>query len=136
MAKENLNLENDLSIDEKIALALAEQQRHFDLKLKQREENIISLGATLTELTEIKGSPILDKETKQQKEINGVLAFYPNRYSCKLAFNGGEIETPIKENDFHSLKINARYLTTGRLGEVKEFGNVVIKPIFSHFIEL
>ena len=136
MAKENLNLNDNLSIDEKIALALAKQQEQFELKLKQREENKISLGCRVVELVEILGKPIIDKETQQQKEINGVPAFYPNKYTAKLSFIGGELETPIKEKDFSNLKINSQYLALGRLGEVKEFGNTVLKPIFSDFVEL
>lgn len=136
MAKENLSLNDNLSIDEKIALALAKQQEQFELKLKQREENKISLGCRIVELVEIVGKPIIDKETGQQKELNGVPAFYPNKYTAKLSFIGGELETPIKEKDFSNLKINSQYLALGRLGEVKEFGNTVLKPIFSEFVEL
>ena len=136
MAKENLSLNDNLSIDEKIALALAKQQEQFELKLKQREENKISLGCRIVELVEIVGKPIIDKETGQQKEINGVPATYPNKYTAKLSFIGGELETPIKEKDFSNLKINCQYLALGRLGEVKEFGNTVLKPIFSEFVEL
>ena len=136
MAKENSNLNDNLSIDEKIALALAKQQEQFELKLKQREENKISLGCRIVELVEIVGKPIIDKETGQQKELNGVPAFYPNKYTAKLSFIGGELETPIKEKDFSNLKFNSQYLALGRLGEVKEFGNTVLKPIFSEFVEL
>lgn len=136
MAKENLSLNDNLSIDEKIALALAKQQEQFELKLKQREENKISLGCRIVELVEIVGKPIIDKETGQQKELNGVPAFYSNKYTAKLSFIGGELETPIKEKDFSNLKINSQYLALGRLGEVKEFGNAVLKPIFSEFVEL
>ena len=136
MEKVNLSLNDNLSIDEKIALALAKQQEQFELKLKQREENKISLGCRVVELVEIVGKPIIDKETGLQKEINGVLASYPNKYTAKLSFIGGELETPIKEKDFSNLKINSQYLALGRLGEVKEFGNTVLKPIFSEFLEL
>ncbi|QKF73292.1 hypothetical protein AFAEC_1126 [Aliarcobacter faecis] len=126
----------ELSIDEKIALALQKQQEEFDFKLKQREENKISLGCKVVELVEIPGKPIMDKETGIQKENNGIPAFYPNKYTAKISFIGGEIETPIKQKDFEDLKIDCRYLAVGRLGEVKEFGNTLIKPIFSQFVEL
>ncbi len=125
--------DKELTIDEKIALALEKQQQEFDLKLKQRDKNLIELGCQVVEMIIIEGKPILDKETKVQKEIGGELAFYPNKFSVKLSFVGGELETPISKQIFDSLKINERYLAIGRLGEVKEFGNSLLKPIFSHF---
>lgn len=128
--------DKDLTIDEKIALALEKQQQEFDLKLKQRDKNLIELGCQVVEMIIIEGKPILDKETKIQKEIGGELAFYPNKFSVKLSFVGGELETPISKQIFDSLKINERYLAIGRLGEVKEFGNALLKPIFSHFQEI
>ena len=126
----------ELSIDEKIALALEKQQKEFELKLKQREKNLIELGCRVVELILIEGKPIIDKETKAQKEINGELAFYPNKYAVKLSFIGGEIETPINKDTFEFLKIGEQYLSIGRLGEVKEFGNTLIKPIFSQFAQI
>ncbi len=126
----------ELSIDEKIALALEKQQKEFELKLKQREKNSIELGCRVVELILIEGKPIIDKETKLQKELNGELAFYPNKYAVKLSFIGGEIETPINKDTFEFLKIGEQYLSIGRLGEVKEFGNTLIKPIFSQFTQI
>lgn len=130
------NDEQQLSIDEIVALALEKQQKEFELKLQQRDENSIKLGCQVVEVNTIDGKPIIDKETKLQKEIAGELAFYPDKYSVKISFVGGEIETPINKQVFESLKINSRYLAIGRLGEVKEFGNTLIKPIFSHFQEI
>ena len=126
----------ELSIDEKIALALEKQQKEFELKLKQREKNSIELGCRVVELILIEGKPIIDKETKAQKEINGELAFYPNKYAVKLSFIGGEIETPINKDTFEFLKVGEQYLSIGRLGEAKEFGNTLIKPIFSQFTQI
>lgn len=126
----------ELSIDEKIALALEKQQKEFELKLKQREKNLIELGCRVVELILIEGKAIIDKETKAQKEINGELAFYPNKYAVKLSFIGGEIETPINKDTFEFLKVGEQYLSIGRLGEVKEFGNTLIKPIFSQFTQI
>ena len=128
--------DKELTIDEKIALALEKQQKEFELKLKQREKNSIELGCRVVELILIEGKPIIDKETKQQKELNGELAFYPNKYAVKLSFIGGEIETPVNKDTFEFLKIGEQYLSIGRLGEVKEFGNTLIKPIFSQFTQI
>ncbi len=116
--------------------ALAKQKAELENNLRLRECNKIELGATVVELVEVLGKAIIDKETGLQKENNGVPAFYPNRYSVKISFNGGEIESPIKEADYKNLKIGSRYLVNGRLGEVKEFGSSSIKPIFSGFVQL
>lgn len=128
--------ETGLTFEEMVAKELEKQRIEFENKLKQREENKVSLGATVVELIQIDGKPIIDKETKQQKEINGELAFYPNSYKVKLSFNGGEIETPINQNNFNSLETGEKYLAKGRLGEVKEFGNTYIRPIFTEFIKI
>lgn len=133
MAKD---LNNGLDLEKLIAEALAKQEAQFELKLKQREENLISLGCTIVDLIQIDGKPIMDKETGKQKELNGELAFYPNKYTCKISFNGGELETPINKKDFETLIKQERYLAKGRLGEVKEFGISTIKPIFSDFIKI
>jgi phage pi2 protein 07 len=127
---------NDLNFDELIAQALEKQQKEFELKLKQRDKNSIELGCQVVEMIIVEGKPKLDKETKVQIEIGGELVFYPNKYNVKLSFVGGELETPITKQIFDSLKINERYLALGRLGEVKEFGNALLKPIFSHFQEI
>ena len=135
MAKDtNTNLEFDF--EARLQEALEKQNAEFELKLKQREENLISLGSTVVELIQIDGKPIMDKESGKQKEVNGELAFYPNKYAVKISFNGGEIETPINKNIFDSLELGQRYLAKGRLGEVKEFGNTLMKPIFSQFIKI
>lgn len=126
----------EVNFDELIAQALEKQQKEFELKLKQRDKNSIELGCLVVEMIIVDGKPRLDKETKVQIEIAGELAFYPNKYSVKLSFVGGELETPITKQIFDSLKINERYLAVGRLGEVKEFGNALLKPIFSHFQEI
>lgn len=133
MAKD---LDNGFDVEKMIAEALAKQEESFNLKLKQREENIISLGCTIVDLTQIDGKPIIDKESGKQKEVNGEPAFYPNKYTCKIAFDGGALETPIKQSDFESLQKNERYLAKGRLSEVKEFGVSLIKPVFSDFIKI
>lgn len=122
--------------EEKTALRLQEQERQFELKQKQKLENKISLGCTVVEKSIIQGKPIIDKDTKQQKEVNGEPAFYPDKYTAKLSFRGGEIETPINKDNFDLLDIGLDYLALGRLGEVKEFGASVIKPIFTQFIKI
>lgn len=125
-----------LSVDEIVALALAKQEEKFTMMLKQREKNEVSLSCRIVELSVFEGKPVLDKETKLQKELNGQLLFYPNKYAVKLSFIGGEIDTPITKEFFETLKINSQYLAIGRIGEVKEFGNSIIKPIFSSYQEL
>jgi hypothetical protein len=126
----------ELSIDEIVALALAKQEERFEMKLKQREKNEVSLSCRIIETSVLEGKAVLDRETKLQKELNGQLLFYPNKYTVKLSFIGGEIDTPITRDLFESLKINSQYLAIGRIGEVKEFGNSIIKPIFSSYQEL
>lgn len=127
------NKTTELSIDEIVAAALEKQAQQFDLKLKQREKNSVEVAGNVTELIQIDGKPIIDKETKQQKEIAGELAFYPNKYTLKLTFDGGELETPITKEWFSSLTLGDRYLAIGRLARVTEFGNILIKPVFSNF---
>lgn len=135
MAKDtNTNLEFDFEAI--LQEALEKQNAQFELKLKQREENLISLGCTIVDLIQIDGKPIMDKESGKQKEVNGEPAFYPNKYTCKISFNGGELETPISKKEFEALIRQERYLAKGRLGEVKEFGTSTIKPIFSDFIKI
>lgn len=135
MAKDtNTNLEFDF--EARLQEALEKQNEQFELKLKQREENIISVGCTVVDLIKIDGKPIIDKESGKQKELNGEPAFYPNKHSVKISFNGGEIDTPISKDIFESLELNQRYLAKGRLGEVKEFGTSSIKPIISQFIKI
>jgi lipopolysaccharide assembly outer membrane protein LptD (OstA) len=126
----------ELSIDEIVSNALAKQQEQFEAKLKQRETNEVRLSCRVVEMSIIEGKAILDKETRQQKEVNGELQYYPNKYTAKLSFIGGEIETPITRELFESLIIYSQYLAIGRIGEVKEFGNTVIKPIFSRYTEI
>jgi hypothetical protein len=48
---------------------------------------------------------------------------------------GGEVETEINENQYHSLinNIGIPYYLTGRLATVKQFGNDVIAPVFNQF---
>lgn len=84
----------------KLRWLLEKQQREFELKLKQRDKNIIELGCQVVEMIIIDGKPILDKETKIQKEICGELTFYPNKYSVKITFVGGELETLISKQIF------------------------------------
>jgi hypothetical protein len=126
-------MEKKLTQEEAIALALEKQKEEFLLILKQREKNSVEVAGNVTELIQIDGKPIIDKETKQQKEIGGELAFYPNKYTLKLTFDGGELETPITKEWFESLILGERYLAIGRLARVTEFGNILIKPVFSHF---
>lgn len=130
------DLDIESKFQEMLEQKMLEQEMAFELKLKQREENLVSLGCTVVDLIQIDGKPILDKETGKQKEINGEFAFYPNKYICKLSFTGGEIDTPISLKYFESLIKHDRYLAKGRLGDVKEFGTSAIKPIFSDFIKI
>ena len=123
----------DLSIDEKIALALEAKEKDFELRLKQRETNEAKIAGTCAELIMVEGKPIIDKETKQQKEFNGELCFYPNRYSYRHSFDGGSIEISLNKEKYDSMIVGARYLAVGRFASVTEFGNTIIKPVFSHF---
>lgn len=139
MAKENLEKitpEMEERIQQLLAVALAEKEEETRLKIQQRNENKVSYGCEVVDLVEIVGKPIIDKETGQQKEINGELAFYPNKYTVKLSGRGFEIDTPITQKDFEFLKVGFSYLAIGRLALVKEFGLSVLKPIFSEFVEL
>jgi hypothetical protein len=71
----------ELSIDEIVALALAKQEERFEMKLKQREKNEVSLSCRIIETSVLEGKAVLDRETKLQKELNGQLLFYPNKYT-------------------------------------------------------
>ena len=114
--------------EELIAQAVAQATKEFELKQKQREENIVSLGCTVISKETVKGSPIVDKQSGQQK-INlqsGEVMCYPDKYKATFQFVGGSITQEINEDKFEQLQELQKYYCIGYLGEVKRFGNELI----------
>lgn len=72
--------------------------------------------------------PVMDDQGNQQ--------FYAPRSSCKVSFNGGEVEIPLTNEQFNTLNVGEMYLFSGRLGLVKSFGNESISYVFSTIEEL
>lgn len=120
-----------------IAQAVAQANKQFELKQAQRETNKVVIGARVQELILKEGSPIIDKETKQQKiGPDGVALCYPNKHFVKLEAMGVSIETEISKVNFETLEEHKTYLCEGHIGLVKKFGNDFIEPIFRHFTRI
>ncbi len=106
--------------------------------MRQSNENTIKMGATCADVRVHEGSPIIDKESKQQK-INvqtGEPMFYANKFYATLTFDGGQLETEITREQKELLNIGSRYLCIGRLSPVRVFGQEVIAPVFYSFTML
>ena len=109
------------------------------LLMQQSNKNEVKLGASCASKRIHEGSPIIDKETKQQKvDINTHQPlFYANKYYTTLTFDGGEIETEITKEQYENvLQEGGRFSCVGRLAPVKVFGQTQIMPVFYSFTRL
>jgi len=109
------------------------------LLMQQSNKNEVKLGASCAAKRIHEGSPIIDKETKQQKvDINTQQPlFYANKYYSTLTFDGGEIETEITKEQYENvLQEGGRFSCVGRLAPVKVFGQTQIMPVFYSFTRL
>ncbi|BFU77171.1 hypothetical protein ALC152_03860 [Arcobacter sp. 15-2] len=109
------------------------------LLMQQSNKNEVMLGASCASKRVHEGSPIIDKETKQQKvDINTQQPlFYANKYYTTLTFDGGEIETEVTKEQYENvLQEGGRFSCVGRLSPVKVFGQTQIMPVFYSFTRL
>lgn len=128
-----LTKEQQEQVDLMVAQAVAKQNNELELKQRQRETNLVQMGAFVQELRIQEGSPIIDKQTQQQKEVNGIPQCYPNKYYVRLQAMGLELETEVQQSIFESLEENRTYLCEGRVAIVKKFGSDYIEPVFKKF---
>lgn len=128
-----LTKEQQEQVDLMVAQAVAKQNSELELKQRQRETNLVQMGAFVQELRVQEGSPIIDKQTQQQKEVNGIPQCYPNKYFVRLQAMGLELETEVSQTIYDSLEENRTYLCDGRIAVVKKFGNEYIEPVFKKF---
>lgn len=115
---------------------IARMNREFELKQQQREMNEVKIGARVVSKRVQVGSPILDKETREQKVVNGIPQNYPSKYFVTIQFVGSALETEINETIFDSLEEMKTYLCEGYVGEIKRFGTSYIEPIFRKFTQI
>ena len=94
---------------------------------------MVVLGATVVSKREHLGSPIIDKETKQQKLMGGVPQCYPTKYYVTLQAMGLELETEITVTEYDAFQDLRKYLCEGRMGIVKKFGTEYVEPIFTKY---
>ncbi|RXK01504.1 hypothetical protein CRV02_08320 [Arcobacter sp. CECT 8989] len=128
-----LTKEQQEQVDLMVAQAVAKQNSELELKQRQRETNLVQMGAFVQELRVQEGSPIIDKQTQQQKEVNGIPQCYPDKYYVRLQAMGLELETEVQQSIFESLEENRTYLCEGRIALVKKFGSDYIEPVFKKF---
>jgi hypothetical protein len=123
--------------EEIIQQEVARQNAIFLKQQQQREENIVSMGARVVEKRVHQGSPIIDKQTSQQKiDAHGVPQCYPDKFFVTLQFMGGELEKEVTPDKYDELEELKMYYCQGYIGEVKRFGNSFIEPIFTKFTKI
>lgn len=127
----------ELTVEEQVAQAVAKANRELELKQQQREENSVSIGARVMSKRIQNGSPIVDKDTKEQRvDGNGIPQCYPDKFHVTLQFMGAEIEKEIKQEQYELLEEMRMYSCKGYIGEVKKFGNTFVEPIFTSFTQI
>lgn len=94
--------------------------------------NKVELTATIREmyLSPAEPRPRIDKETNLPKTdpATGEVLYWPQRHIAKLAFEGGEMETEVKEA--WGLEVGQKAKFVGSMGIVSKFGENAIAPIF------
>lgn len=144
ITKETIKMANEVKftkeqqehLDAMIQQAVDKQNKELELKTQQREENKVLLGCKVLEKNIIKGAPIIDKDTKQQKLLNGVPQCYPDRYRVKLMFLGGELEQNVEDAQYEMLEEYKSYYCNGHVGEVNNFGNTYIGVKLTNFVKI
>jgi hypothetical protein len=132
-----VTVKKQLTQEELEAQMVARINRELELKQAQREENKCTMGARCMAKRVQNGSPIIDKQTQQQKiDGNGVALCYPDKYYVTLQFMGGELEKEVRLEQFEDLEEFKTYYCEGYIGEVKKFGNSFIEPIFTKFTKI
>ena len=126
----------ELSVEQQIEQAIAKARKEDELKLAKREENIVTLGCKVASKRIRVGSPVIDKESKQQKMFDGVPQKYDDKYYASLTFMGAEIEVEVNAANYELLEEFKTFYCEGYIGEVKVFGTSVIQPIFRKFTQI
>lgn len=126
----------ELSLEEQNAQLIAEMNRQFELKMQQRELNEVRIGARLVSKKVQLGSPVIDKDTKEQKVVNGVPQTYASKYFVTIQFMGSALETEVSNETYDSLEEMKTYLCEGYIGEVKRYGTSYIEPVFRKFTQI
>lgn len=105
--------------------------------IKLTQTNVVKLAGTIVSNYQSEPKPKM-KDNLPVIDEHGNQQFYAPRSSCKVSFNGGEIEIPLKSEQYEILKgkEGEMYLFTGRLGLVKSFGNESVSYVFSTIEEL
>jgi hypothetical protein len=112
-----------------------DQQNQAREYVKLTQTNRVELAGLVVQKDEVKGKqrmkdnlPVLDHEQNP--------TFYPSRFNAKISFQGGELVTQLKEEQFREIKEGEMYLFKGRLGLVREFGEEKVSWVFNSVEEL
>lgn len=132
----NMSEKIELTVEQQIEQAIAKARREDELKQAQREENKVYLGCKVMSKRVREGSPIVDKDTRQQKMVNGVPQKYDDKYYATLVFMGAELETEVSKENYEMLEEMKTYYCEGYIGEVKVFGTSVVQPIFRKYTQI
>lgn len=127
-----------LSQEQIIQQEVARQNAEFEMKQLQREENVATLGARCMAKRIQVGSPIIDKQSGQQKvhPQTGEPMCYPDKHYVTLQFMGGELEKEVTLEQYESMEEMRMFYCKGYIGEVKKFGNSFIEPIFTSYTKI
>lgn len=124
-------------LDDLKAQMAEEAEKKLNLKLKQRESNIVTIGAEVVKTETVLGKPIIDKETQRQRiDKDGVPQTYPDKYKADITFKGGSLTIDINQEVFEMLQPTNTYLCEGYYGSVRKFGTDVMEPIFTKFTQI
>lgn len=131
---QNFDTPKGATVEEIVASQMAKVEAKLKAQFGKAQSNSISLGVTVTELECKEGAEIKDKVTGEVQIDNwGNPKRYKNKYFATFTFNGGTMTQELKENLYNQLGLNRRYFAMGRLGEVSNFGETSIAPIFTQF---
>lgn len=116
-------------------LSMEEMKNQARDYIKLTQTNVVKLAGTIVSNYQSEPKPkmkdgmmVLDNQNNPQ--------FYDPRSSCKVSFNGGEVEIPLTTEQYNMLKVGEMYLFSGRLGLVKSFGSESISYVFNTIEEL
>lgn len=118
-----------------MAQSMEEMKNQARKYIKLTQTNIVKLAGTIVSNYQSEPKPKLQNNLPVMDD-QGNQQFYAPRSSCKVSFNGGEVEVPLTTDQYNTLKVGEMYLFMGRLGLVKSFGNESISYVFSTIEEL
>jgi hypothetical protein len=118
-----------------MAQSIEEMKNQAREYIKLTQTNSVKLAGTIVSNYQSEPKPRL-KDNLPVMDDQGNQQFYAPRSSCKVSFNGGEVEIPLTTEQFNTLKVGEMYLFSGRLGLVKSFGSESVSYVFSTIEEL